>query len=86
MNIMERLFGESDGDRAKRRFTEEVAAHAKRVQDFRIAARDAMFTPNQIEFMVKFLALSDHSHQYFHSMHWNISSPPVDGRFEDKES
>jgi len=83
---MKWLFGESDGDRSKRRFREEVEAHAKRVQDFRTAARAASFTPNQIEFMVKFLALSEHSHQYYSPMHWLVSSPPVDGRFEDRES
>ena len=84
-NWLRGLLGESDGDRSKRRFTEEVAEHAERVQDFRAAARTAGFTPNQIEFMAKFLALSNHSHQYYHPMHWEISSPPVDGRFEDRE-
>lgn len=79
------ILGEDDGDRQKRRFKEEVAAHAERMLEFRAAARVAGFTPSQVEFMAKFLALSDHGHQYYWSPHWAISSPPVDGRFEDRE-
>jgi hypothetical protein len=79
------LFGESDGERAKRRFKEEVEAHVKRVQEFRTEAAKAGFSASQIEFMAKFVALSNHSHQYYNSLHWSISSPPVNGRFEDRE-
>jgi hypothetical protein len=79
------LFGESDGERAKRYFKEAAEAHAKHVGDFRVEAARAGFTLIQIDLMVKFLALSEHTHQYYHGMHWNISSPPVDGRFEDRE-
>jgi hypothetical protein len=76
---------ESDGARAKRRFKEEVEAHAKRVQEFWDAADEAGFTAKQIEFMAQFLALSNHSHQYYSSLHWNLSSPPVDGKSKDRE-
>ena len=76
---------ESDGARAKRLFKEEVAAHAKRTQEFRAGAKVAGFSANQIEFMAQFLALSNHSHQYYSDLHWEVSSPPVDGQFKDRE-
>jgi hypothetical protein len=80
------IFGESDGARAKRLFKEEVEAHAVRMQAFCREAKNAGFSDMQIEFMARFLALSEHSHQYHSALHWNISSPPVDGRFEDREA
>ena len=86
MDWLKALLPESDGARAKRRFQEEAAAYAKRVQDFRAEAQAAGFSPVQTDFMAKFLSLSNHSHQYYNSMHWNISSPPVDGHFEDREA
>jgi hypothetical protein len=76
---------ESDGDRAKHRFEEEVAAHAKRLEDFRVEAEVAGFSTKQIEFMARFLALNNHSHQYYSPLHWEISSPPVDGQFKNRE-
>ena len=83
--VLERLFGESDGAKAKRLFNEEVAAHAKQLRSFRVEAELAGFSGRQIDVMAAFLALSDHSHQYYFSPHWSISSPPVDGHFEDRE-
>ena len=80
------IFGESDGDREKRLFKEEVKAHESRMERFHVEARLAGFTFAQIEFMATFLALSEHSHQYYSSPHWRLSSPPVDGNHEDRES
>jgi hypothetical protein len=76
---------ETDGDRAKKAFSKEVAAHADRVYEFRAEAKLAGFSEEQIEFMARFLAMADHSHQYYSNLHWNISSSPVDGKSENRE-
>jgi hypothetical protein len=84
MGFFRDLF-ESDGARQKRWFKEEVAAHAERARQFRAGAKAAGFSETQTEFMARFLSLSNHSHQYYSTTHWYISSPPVDGQFKDRE-
>ena len=85
MGLLAKVFGESDGARAKRLFREEVAEHSGRVSAFRREAEAAGFSESQINVMAKFLAMSDHSHQFFWSPHWHLTTPPVDGHFKDRE-